>query len=152
MIDLRNGQSQLRQPRFLLQELRQLPLHLRQLFLHPRHGCADGDNGRAWNRSPRFLQKRRIRIAGGPGNLDGQPIVLQVDRIGLPNIVAGVAVAPELLQGDLTPERLAGALAPWLDDAGSRARASAALGVVRERLGGPGASARAAAWLWEMCG
>jgi lipid-A-disaccharide synthase len=76
--------------------------------------------------------------------------VVRVTRIGLPNIVAGAAVVPELIQGDVTAERLASALAPWLDDPAERARARAALAVVRERLGGPGASARAAAWLWEM--
>lgn len=78
--------------------------------------------------------------------------VVRLERIGLPNIVAGTAVAPELIQDDLTPERLARVLAPWLDDAAERARARAALAVVRERLGGPGASARAAAWLWELAG
>jgi lipid-A-disaccharide synthase len=76
--------------------------------------------------------------------------VVRLPRIGLPNIVVGATVAPELIQGDLTAERLAGALAPWLDDAAERERARVALGTVRERLGGPGASARAAAWLWEM--
>jgi lipid-A-disaccharide synthase len=76
--------------------------------------------------------------------------VIRLPHIGLPNIIAGRAVAPELIQGDLTPERLAAALAPWLDDEAERARVRAGLDTVRERLGGPGASARAAAWLWEM--
>jgi lipid-A-disaccharide synthase len=76
--------------------------------------------------------------------------VIRLPRIGLPNIVAEAEVAPELLQHELTPERLAAALAPWLGDAAARARASAALAVVRERLGGPGAARRAAEWLWEM--
>lgn len=76
--------------------------------------------------------------------------MVRLERIGLPNIVAGAEVAPELIQDGFTAERLAGRLAPWLDDAAARERARAALGAVRERLGGPGASARAAAWLWEM--
>ena len=46
--------------------------------------------------------------------------------------------------------RLAKTLAPWLDDPAARARQSALLATVRERLGEPGAAARAAAWLWEM--
>lgn len=71
-------------------------------------------------------------------------------RIGLPNIVAGEEVAPELLQGDLSAERLATTLAPWLDDPRAREDQSARLAVVRARLGGPGAARRAAEWLWEM--
>jgi lipid-A-disaccharide synthase len=76
--------------------------------------------------------------------------VVKLARIGLPNIVAGAEVAPELLQGACTAGSLAATLARWLDDPAARAAASAGLAVVRERLGGPGASARAAAWLWEM--
>jgi len=76
--------------------------------------------------------------------------LVTVRRIGLPNIVAGEDVAPELVQGELTPQRLAETLAPWLDDPAARAAASARLGGVRDRLGAPGGSARAAAWLWEL--
>jgi lipid-A-disaccharide synthase len=76
--------------------------------------------------------------------------LVNIPRIGLPNIVAGEAVAPELLQDELTPGRLAAALAPWLDDPAARAEQGRRLAVVRERLGGPGASARAAALAWEM--
>ena len=76
--------------------------------------------------------------------------VVRLPRIGLPNIVAQREVAPELLQGGLTADRLADTLARWLDDPAERARCRSGLGVVRERLGGPGASARAAAWLWEL--
>jgi lipid-A-disaccharide synthase len=68
----------------------------------------------------------------------------------LPNIVAGSVVAPELIQHAFTPERLAATLSPWLDDPEARAGASDGLATVRERLGGPGASARAAAALWEL--
>jgi len=76
--------------------------------------------------------------------------LVKLERIGLPNIVAGSDVAPELLQRDLTADALAARLAPWLDDPAARAAQGARLAVVRERLGGPGASARAAEWLWEM--
>src|SRR5262249_34990830 len=47
--------------------------------------------------------------------------VVTLSRIGLPNIVAGHDVAPELIQHDLRPERLAETLAPWLDDPAARA-------------------------------
>jgi lipid-A-disaccharide synthase len=76
--------------------------------------------------------------------------VVRLERIGLPNIVAGASVAPELVQHDCTPDRVAATLEPWLDDAHSRAEASARLGVVRQRLGEPGASRRAAALLREL--
>jgi len=73
-----------------------------------------------------------------------------VSHIGLPNIVAGQEVAPELLQGALTGERVAELLGGWLEDPAGLARRRAALGVVRERLGGPGASARAAGLVREL--
>jgi len=76
--------------------------------------------------------------------------VVKLSHIGLPNIVAGREVAPELLQHDLTAERLAATLGRWLADPAEAARARAGLATVRERLGGPGASAAAAALLWEM--
>jgi len=76
--------------------------------------------------------------------------VVRLSHIGLPNIVAGREVAPELVQAALTPERLAASLAPCLDDPRERAARSTALAVVRERLGGPGASRRAAGLLWAL--
>jgi len=78
--------------------------------------------------------------------------VVKLARIGLPNIVAGREVAPELIQGALTPEAVALALGAWLADDAARERAHAGLAIVRERLGGAGASARAAAALREMVG
>jgi lipid-A-disaccharide synthase len=76
--------------------------------------------------------------------------VVRLPRIGLPNIVAGADVAPELIQGALTGERLSSLLAPWLDDPTANAAQRRRLAVVRDRLGGPGASARAARLLWSL--
>ena len=76
--------------------------------------------------------------------------MVRLTRIGLPNIVAGHEVAPELIQAALTPERLAATLAPWLDDPEANAAQRRGLAVVRERLGGAGAAARAAALLWSL--
>ncbi len=76
--------------------------------------------------------------------------LVRLPRIGLPNIVAGEEVAPELIQAGLTPARLAETLAPWLDDPARREAASARLRVVRARLGEPGASDHAARWLEEL--
>ena len=76
--------------------------------------------------------------------------VIRLPHIGLPNIVAGREVAPELLQGALTPEALARMVCAWLGDPSQLDARRADLRVVRERLGGPGASARAAAALAEL--
>ena len=76
--------------------------------------------------------------------------VVKLTHIGLPNIVAGEEVAPELLQGNLEAVRLAELLGRWLDDPAELARRRAALGVVRERLGGAGASQRVAGLVREL--
>ncbi len=65
----------------------------------------------------------------------------------LPNLVLGEAVVPEFYQEAFTPDRVASALAPLLDDEKARASARESLGRVREALGGlggVGASARIA--------
>jgi len=59
-------------------------------------------------------------------------------------------VAPELIQDGFRPERLADTLAPWIDSDAEHAAARASLARVRERLGEPGASRRAAEWLWTL--
>ena len=76
--------------------------------------------------------------------------VVKLSHIGLPNIVAGREVAPELLQDAFEPGRLSALLGRWLADPAALARRRADLAVVRERLGGPGASARAAELVREL--
>jgi lipid-A-disaccharide synthase len=78
--------------------------------------------------------------------------VVKLSHIGLPNIVAGREVAPELIQGALEPGRLASLLGDWLANPSTLARRRAELGVVRDRLGGPGASARTAGLVRELAG
>jgi lipid-A-disaccharide synthase len=70
--------------------------------------------------------------------------VVRIDHFGLANIIAGKAVVPELFQDDATAEKLAEAVKAILCD---RARYDAIrrdLAGVREKLGEPGASRRAA--------
>lgn len=76
--------------------------------------------------------------------------VVKLEHIGLPNIVAGEAIVPECVQHECTAERIAAILAPWLDDEAARTAAANQLLRVRERLGEPGASRRAAALLREL--
>jgi len=73
-------------------------------------------------------------------------------RIGLPNIVAGTDVAPELIQEAFTAGALAAALRPLLTNPTARSEAARGLAIVRERLGEPGASERAAQLLWALAG
>lgn len=66
--------------------------------------------------------------------------VVRVDHVGLANLVAGRRVAPELLQDAATPEALAAALEPLLEEGPARAESLTALATIRAALtpGGPG--------------
>ena len=79
----------------------------------------------------------------------GKPF-LKVDTYAMPNLVAGRRVVTELIQDDLTPERLAEETVALLTDSGRHARTREALQRVREQLGAPGASARAAKAILEV--
>jgi lipid-A-disaccharide synthase len=70
--------------------------------------------------------------------------LISVEHYGLPNLIAGSRVAPELMQNDFTPERLAAELARLLEPA-ANAEARARLREAGRRLGTDGASERAAA-------
>ena len=69
--------------------------------------------------------------------------LVSVPHFGLANVVAGREVAPELLQGEVTPARL-GALLTRLLDPTEAATLRAGLAEVRGRLGAPGAAERVA--------
>jgi lipid-A-disaccharide synthase len=69
---------------------------------------------------------------------------VHVNMIGMVNLVAGDRVAPELIQDDFTPEAVAAEAERLMTDAELRRRTKAALGEVRVKLGGEGASRRAA--------
>ncbi len=71
--------------------------------------------------------------------------LVRVDRIGMVNLVAGRPVAPELIQGGVTPEALERAVRPLLEpDSAERRAQLEGLAEVRRRLGEPGAAGRAA--------
>ena len=70
--------------------------------------------------------------------------LIKVPYASLVNLVAGREVVPELLQDDAVPEKIAAATVRLVANQTERARMLAGLAEVRERLGGPGASARAA--------
>ena len=70
--------------------------------------------------------------------------VVKVPWIGLVNVVAGRLVAPEFVQDDLVPARIADTLEPLLHDSAPRRHMLDDLADVRSRLGAPGAADRVA--------
>jgi lipid-A-disaccharide synthase len=75
--------------------------------------------------------------------------LVRVPSYTMPNLIAGRAVVPELLQEDADPQRVAEALLELLAGP-ARERQLAALAGVRDALGGGGAAERAAAIAEEM--
>ena len=69
---------------------------------------------------------------------------VRVDTFAMANLVAGRRVVPELIQDDFVPERVAAEALAVLTDPAAAARVRRDLADVRQRLGSPGASARAA--------
>lgn len=73
----------------------------------------------------------------------GRPLVI-VDTYGMANLIAGETIVPELIQDAFTADAVAAEAISILTDATRAARIRSGLARVRERLGGPGASRRAA--------
>lgn len=76
--------------------------------------------------------------------------LVRVPYVALANLVAGEAVAPEFLQGDAHPRRIADALLPLLASGPERERMLRAWDRVRASLGPPGAAQRVAALASEL--
>jgi lipid-A-disaccharide synthase len=70
---------------------------------------------------------------------------VRVPYYAMVNLIGGRRVVPELIQGDFTADRVLGEIVPLLDDTETRRQMQRDLHEVREKLGAPGASARAAA-------
>jgi lipid-A-disaccharide synthase len=75
--------------------------------------------------------------------LFGKPFV-KIDTYAMPNLIAGRHIVPELIQDGFTPPRVADETVSFLTDRTRHARTREALRRVREQLGSPGASGRAA--------
>lgn len=73
----------------------------------------------------------------------GKMLVTGVRYIGMPNILAGKQIVPELVQGDLTARNLVRAAEPMLSES-IRAQTVAKLKTLRAQLGEPGAAGRVA--------
>ncbi|OGU01024.1 MAG: lipid-A-disaccharide synthase [Gemmatimonadetes bacterium GWC2_71_10] len=77
--------------------------------------------------------------------------LVKIPWVGLVNLVAEREVAPELIQRDATPVKIAAAALPLLDpDSRERAAQLAGIEEVRRKLGGPGAATRAAQLARDM--
>lgn len=70
--------------------------------------------------------------------------MINVPFVGMPNLIAGREIAPELLQDDLNGAKLAGTIVSMIADPARLAQARRDLAQVRERLGEARASERAA--------
>jgi lipid-A-disaccharide synthase len=70
--------------------------------------------------------------------------LVRLDTIGMVNLIAGEKIVPELVQDAFTPDAVAREAISMLTDRDRATRIRAGLATVRSRLGGPGASRRAA--------
>ncbi len=77
-------------------------------------------------------------------------LLIRVPHIGMANLLAEAALFPELIQDEATPARLTAAVLDLITDTDHLARIQAGLKRIRQRLGGPGASNRAAAVAREV--
>ena len=76
--------------------------------------------------------------------------LVRVDHVGMANLLAGERVFPELIQDDFTPARLAQEVLNLIRDPERMQAVRRGLATVIRRLGGPGASGRAARVALEL--
>lgn len=79
-------------------------------------------------------------------------LLVDVDHIALPNLVAGHRLVPEYVQAGATPDAVAAPIETWLSDADARETVVESLAAVREILGPHGFAPRAAASALEALG
>src|SRR3954453_23487952 len=80
------------------------------------------------------------------------PQLVRGDANGIVNLIAGEKIVPELIQEAFTPDAVASEAVSLLTDSARRAQVREGLARVRERLGEPGASRRAAAAILQVVG
>jgi lipid-A-disaccharide synthase len=77
-------------------------------------------------------------------------LATDLPHIGMPNLIAGRRVAPELVQGECNARRIASEARRLLTEPATADAMRRDLAEVRSRLGGPGAIGRAAQAAWDM--
>jgi lipid-A-disaccharide synthase len=78
--------------------------------------------------------------------------LVKVDTFGMVNLIAGERIVPELIQDAFTPRAVADEAVSMLRDRERADRIRASLARVRDRLGPPGASRRAAQAILQVMG
>lgn len=78
--------------------------------------------------------------------------LINTEFVGMPNLIAGREIAPELLQNDLNADRLSKEIVAFLNDPARLAEARRALAEVRGKLGEANASERAAKQILDLFG
>ena len=76
--------------------------------------------------------------------------VINVTHIGLANLIAGKTIVPELIQDDANPDRIAAEVIGILADESRMQSIKEELNQIREKLGSPGASEKAARLACDM--
>jgi len=71
-------------------------------------------------------------------------LLIKVKNIGMVNIIAGKTVVPELIQKDVTPDKIASAVLQILKNPSKQEEIKKELRSLKEKIGNPGASSRAA--------
>ena len=94
---------------------------------------------------PMVLLYRVSPITYGIGKM-----VVNVTHVGLPNIVAGKEVIPELLQDAVTPDAIVSLIEPLLSDVDKNEAMRSELREVRHKLGEPGAVKRVAHLVYNL--
>jgi lipid-A-disaccharide synthase len=79
-------------------------------------------------------------------------ILVRVNHIGLPNLVAEKEIAPEMIQKDVHPQRIVEEAFRILRDPLVSRKMTESMGEVRQKLGEPGAAERAARIVCSMLG
>jgi lipid-A-disaccharide synthase len=70
--------------------------------------------------------------------------LVKIPHVGLVNVLLNEKVAPEFVQGDATPQAIAGAVHALLADPAARTAMVERFGSLRAQLGGGGGTARVA--------
>ena len=79
-------------------------------------------------------------------------LVVNVNYLGMPNLLAGREVVPEFIQHRAQPDAIANAVRPLIDDEKARNQMISQFDVVIPKLGGSGASEKAARAIIEEIG
>jgi lipid-A-disaccharide synthase len=79
-------------------------------------------------------------------------LLVDVEHVALPNLIARKRIVPEFLQSAARPAAIAAPIVTWLTDAEACAAVEVELARVRSALGPPGVAGRAARAAFEALG